>query len=184
MKKNVIYFLLLIFALNPAFADTAPVKNAPANVEKKVETIETQKSLYDELNLTNEQKEFVNYLKKDTQEKLSILETKIKQKQRELDALFLADMDADTYKAKFDLLQNKISQDYSEALKIRQSSKNKFLNILDDKQKEIFQKKEKPAEDKNVSGAAASTQKFNYNSCDLNGIPACKIEDLLKKNKE
>lgn len=184
MKRNVIYLLFLIFLFKPAFADTAPIKNAPANLEKKVETIETQKSLYDELNLTNEQKEFVNYLKKDTHEKLSILETKIKQKQRELDALFLADMDADTYKAKFELLQNKISQDYSEALKIRQSGKNKFLNILDDKQREIFQKKEKPAEDVSSSGAAAPAKKFNYNSCDLNGIPACKIEDLLKNNKE
>ena len=177
--KKVLYilFLFLIFS-NFALAD---VQKKSANLKESV--ISSQKEKYSELNLTQEQREFLGFIEKEKRNELFSITSKIKRKNMELEALILSDVSPDDFSLKLKALEGDISKLCQDAINARKKSEEKFTAILDDKQKEIYKniyfKKANPV----PTGAATGVKEFKYESCSGdNAAGACKIEDLLKKN--
>ncbi len=177
--KKVLYILFFIFIFsNCAFAD---VQKSISNSKESI--ISTQKDKYSELNLTQEQREFFAYIEKEKRNELSLIASKLKRKNMELEALILSQVSTDDFSLKSRTLESEISKLCQDALNVRKKTEGKLLAILDEKQKEAYKK----IYSKNVvstqTGAASDVQQFKYEPCNgENGVGACKIEDLLKKN--
>ena len=132
--KKVLYilFLFLIFS-NFALAD---IQKKSANLKESV--ISSQKEKYSELNLTQEQREFLGFIEKEKRNELFSITSKIKRKNMELEALILSEVSPDDFSLKLKALEGDISKLCQDAINARKKSEEKFTAILDDKQKEIY----------------------------------------------
>ena len=179
MKK-----ILCILLLNFLFADFAMADVIQSPTKQKGLSVSTEKNKFPELNLTKEQKDFLNFIEKESRSELGAVASKLKRKNMELEALILSDANFDNFSVESKLILQETSKLCQNAAAIRKKTEEKIIAILDDKQKEIYKKNYlKKTDNIGVSGAAANVDEFKYDSCKHDsGVAACKIEDLLKSN--
>lgn len=196
MSKFYTLFLLAIavFAFNCTDIAEAKIfsKNPEPKVKEHAQVFEKKGTYIDALNLTAEQKDFYYQIRRSEFEEIAPIIEKIKIKHKEFENLMESDLPPLAYAYHESKIKEELKKYHDEIMQIRIKNEEKIEGILTKEQKDMYVKikeesfsipmKKTPARS---MGSVSTSKEFSYEPCEGAGVmPACKIDDLLKKEQK